>query len=285
MTRDPPFVQGFLQGDVAEVILYDRWLSGTRNAQAVAEYLAAKHRGLTDAVRAAAPQGDERPLRTVANPPPFQMLVPGFSVRQSPLDLTNINNVRYRPDGKLVALAYNGDVHLLTDSDGDGLEDHASLFWKSQGRIKSAIGMALTPPGYHLGEGLFIASKGKCSLVVDQDGDGRADREILVASGWPEPLHNVDCLGVAVGPDGSIYFGRGTQNFTNAYVVDRDGKSHYDLRRRARDDHEGLARFPTREIVATGIRYPVAPRLQRRGRPVRHRPGGGDLAPQRQPVR
>ncbi len=253
----PPFVQGFFHGDVAEVLVYDRALTEAERA-AVGEYLASKHRGLTDAVRAADPKGDERPLRTVDDPPPFQMLVPGFRVRQSPLDLTNINNVRYRPDGKLVALAYNGDVHLLTDTDGDGLEDHASLFWKSEGRVRAAIGMALTPPGYRLGEGLFIASKGKCSLVVDQNGDGRADREILVAGGWPEPLHNVDCLGVAVGPDGSIYFGRGTQDFTNAYVVGRDGQSRYDLKNERGTIMKVSPDFQKREIVATGIRYPVA---------------------------
>ena len=47
------------------------------------------------------------------DPPPVQVLVPGFTVEQLPVDLTNINNVKYRPDGKLVALGYNGDIWLL----------------------------------------------------------------------------------------------------------------------------------------------------------------------------
>ena len=68
----------------------------------------------------------------------MQVLVPGFTVRELPVDLTNINNVRYRPDGTLVALAYNGNVYLLRDTDGDGLEDKAELFWDSKGRLRGA---------------------------------------------------------------------------------------------------------------------------------------------------
>src|SRR5205814_1756794 len=89
-----------------------------------------------------------RPLQSIADPPPVQMFVPGFTVRQLPVDLPNINNVKYRADGKLVALAYNGDVYLLSDTDGDGLEDKAAKFWDNKGRLQGAIGMDLTPPGY-----------------------------------------------------------------------------------------------------------------------------------------
>jgi hypothetical protein len=82
--------------------------------------------------------------------------------------------------------------------------------------------MALTPPRYRHGDGVFVASKGKCSLLVDTDGDGKADKEIIVAEGWKELPHGVDALGVAVGKDGSVYFGLGTADFTNAYLL-KDG--------------------------------------------------------------
>ena len=61
-------------------------------------------------------------LNTVpwSNKPPVQMFVPGFDVRELPLSLRNINNVKYRSDGKLVALGYDGQIFLLSDSDGDG---------------------------------------------------------------------------------------------------------------------------------------------------------------------
>ena len=83
----------------------------------------------------------------------MQMLVPGFSARELPVDLTNINNVRYRPDGKLVALAYDGNIYLLSDRDGDGLEETVEPFWENKGSLVAPIGMALTPPGYHARRG------------------------------------------------------------------------------------------------------------------------------------
>ena len=43
--------------------------------------------------------------------------------------------------------------------------------------------------------------------------------------------------------------------------------------------------FKTREIVATGIRFPVGMHFNTARRPVLHRPGRGDVAAQRQPVR
>ena len=41
--------------------------------------------------------------------------------------------------------------------------------------------MALTPPGYALGQGVFVAGKKKVSLILDSSKSGKADREIIVA--------------------------------------------------------------------------------------------------------
>jgi putative heme-binding domain-containing protein len=249
-------VRGHWAGDFAEVLIYNRPLPEAE-AKQVRDYLTAKHADLKKNL--ITPVVNQKLLKPIDNPPAVQFFVSGFQVRELPLDLSNINNIRYRPDGKLVALGYDGNIYLLSDTDGDGLEDKATLFWDNQGRLRSPIGMALTPPGYARGEGVFVACKGKCTLIVDTDKDGVADREIIVAEGWKELPHNVDALGVAVDPkDGSVYFGIGTTNFTNGYLIDKNGKAQYRL-----DNERGTILkvspdFKKREIVCTGIRFPVA---------------------------
>ena len=260
----PQRVQGFGRADIAEVLVYNRAL-GDDQAKAVHEYLATKHAILKQNLP---PEGDGRSevLVPVANPPSVQVFVPGFTVRELPLDLPNVNNIRCRPDGTLVALGYNGDVWLLRDTDGDGLPDKADLFWDNKGRLRSPIGMALTPPKYPHGDGVLVASKGKCSLIVDTDGDGQADKEIVVAEGWKELPHGVDALGAAFDPrDGSLYFGLGCTDYTNAYQVDKTGKALYSLKGERGTILRVSPDFRSREIVATGIRFPVGLAFNRHG--------------------
>ncbi|HEY7309161.1 MAG TPA: ThuA domain-containing protein [Gemmataceae bacterium] len=258
----PPNVRGFLAGDILEVLLYDRVLADDERA-AVERYLAARH----GEIKIAIPRrpGAGKPLVRVSDPPPVQMLVPGFSVRQLTVDLPNINNVRYRSDGKLLALAYNGDIYLLSRSKDGDLEDKAELFWESKGRLRAPIGMAVTPPGCKHGAGVFVASKGKLSLIVDTDGDDKADKEIVVAQGWKELPHGVDALGVAVDGDGNIYFGLGCADYTNAYQIDGQGKARYDLKSERGTILKVSPDFKTREIVATGVRFSVGLAFNRRG--------------------
>jgi hypothetical protein len=87
----------------------------------------------------------------VADEPPLvQMLVPGFTVHELPIELKNVNNLRYRDDGKLYALGYNGDIWLLSDGDADGLEDTAHRFFENSGRLRGPIGMAVIPEHHAL---------------------------------------------------------------------------------------------------------------------------------------
>jgi putative heme-binding domain-containing protein len=261
-TREPPHVQGFFHGDIAECVLYSRALKDAEKA-AVENYLKAKY-GLL--LRRPSDLPDESKLLVaVTNPPVVQLLVPGFKARELPLSLKNINNVKYRSDGKLVAPGYNGQIYLLNDTDNDGVEDHVDLFWTNN-TIRSPIGMALTPPGYPRGQGVFVAAKGKVSLIVDTNGDDHADQEIVVAEGWKELSHGVDALGVAVDPEGNIFFGLGTASFTEAYQVDKaTGLSHYDLKSERGTILKVSSDFQHREIVCTGIRFSVALAFNRAG--------------------
>ena len=254
------YAQGFGRCDVAEVLLFDRVLK-EEEVKKVRAYLDAKYGAIKDTL-----PSDGETLVTVKDPPPVQMLVPGFTVRELPVDLTNVNNVKYRADGTLVALGYDGRIWHLTDTDGDGVEDKATLYWENKGGLRSTIGMDLTPAGYKHGDGVFVTGKTKCVLILDTDKDGKGDKEIEIAGGWKESFHQVDGLGVAVDPkDGSVYYGRGTYNFADPLLRDKDGKPQYSIK----DESGAIVRvspdFKKREVVATGIRFPVGIHFNKAG--------------------
>jgi putative heme-binding domain-containing protein len=268
-TQAPPAATGFLDGEIAEVLLFSRRLADAER-RAVERYLLEKHARLLMAPPALAsgaledgvPLIPERP--GPPGGPPVQVFSPGFTVKELPVELTNINNVRYREDGKLVALGYDGRIHVLSDRDGDGLEETIEPFWE-RGGLRAPIGLALLPRR-GAGHALLVASKGKVSLIADTDGDGLADFERVIASGWEELPHGVDALGVALGPDGSVYFGLGCADFTNPYLIDRlSGRPGYSLASERGTILRVSPDFRSREIVATGIRFSVALAFNRHG--------------------
>ncbi len=261
----PQEVTGHFEGDLVELLAYDHALLGPELAD-LQGYLKTKHTTLGQGL----PQNLGRalsgiPLVTVNPAPAVQMLLPGFTVRQLPVELPNLNNLRYRPDGKLVALGYGGDAWILEDTDKDGLEDKATPFFINKGQIRSPIGMAWTPKGHPLGDGLVVASKGKISFLSVPKGEALAT-ERIIASGWTELVVNVDALGIAFDPkDNSIYFGLGVFDYSNAFQVGKDGKSSFRL-----DSQRGTimrlsADLKTREVVCTGIRFPVALDINKQG--------------------
>jgi len=195
-------------------------------------------------------------------------LIPGFEVFELPIQLPNLNNLRYRADGKLYALGYNGNVWLLGDTTEDGLADSSEVFFENKAQLRGPIGMAVVPAGHVLlhrdgalvptAHGVIVASKGKVSALLDFDGDDVAEVERVIASGWQEFPPNVDTIGIAVHPvDGSIYFGLGTAAYNNAYLLDQAGDSAFDLAsergtvQRIKPDLSG------RETVCTGVRFTI----------------------------
>ncbi|MBI4586450.1 MAG: PQQ-dependent sugar dehydrogenase [Planctomycetes bacterium] len=243
----PPYESGFFHGDLAEILLYGRAL-GKPEIEQVENYLRKKHRALLQ--RAEAPPG-----------PPVQVLAPGFAVKELPVELANVNNLLYIPGGRLLALGYDGRVHALEDTDGDGLEDQLEPFWYEP-TLRVPIAMAWRE------EGLYVTSNQKLSLLRDTDGDGRADREEVIASGWTPPdLYTgpgVDSMGLAIDDRGDLYFGLGCADFTNAYRL-KDGRPRYDRR----GERGAILKIPAgekrREIVCTGIRFPYTLAFNRRG--------------------
>ncbi len=207
-------------------------------------------------LRAEPPRLAEAPFVTVSNPPPIQMLVPGFTVRELPLTLNNLNSFAYAPDGRLFALAYDGNVFQLKDTDGDGLEDTATYFFKNNhNEIPASIGMAWGPGG------LYIASQGRVIRLRDK-GDGTGELE-TVTKGWVGPARaagsSLDAIGMAVDASGNIFFGIGCDDYSAAYRVNKDtGKSEYNLHSERGTILKVSPDWKTRETVATGLRFTVA---------------------------
>ena len=188
------------------------------------------------------------------------MLTPGFKVHELPVKLSNINNLRFSPDGRLTALGYDGRIHILRDTDGDGLEDEDRLFWDKP-TLSVPVGMAWSK------EGLYVSSHGKVSLLRDTDGDGKADVEELVASGWPPTdvaSGGVDATAVTLDRGGKVYFGLLTADYSNPYRV-KDGVSNYNLNSQRGTIQKWSAAATRLETIATGIRVPYTLAFNRNG--------------------
>ena len=198
----------------------------------------------------------EKPLVAVTNPPPVQMLVPGFTVRELPLKLSNLNNLVFAPDGRLFALAYDGNVFQLKDTDDDGLEDTATHFFQNDRReIPASIGVAWGAGG------IYIASQGRVIHLRDK-GDGTSELK-TVTGGWGSRSKaagsNLDGIGLAVDVAGNIFFGIGCDDYSNAYRIDpQTGQSSYQLYSEQGTILKVSPDWKRREIVCTGTRWPVA---------------------------
>ncbi len=158
-----------------------------------------------------------------ADPQLMRMIIPGFQVREIPIELTSLNNIEYDDRGRVFAGGYDGRFHLLTDTDGDGLEDHVDTFSPEKS------------PNYPLGitvrEGVpYFVLTDEIIRFVDQDQDGVPEVRETVIKGFDHPElvkapylnhRRVDSsMAIAMDPEGAIYITMGNAGYSNPYWHD-----------------------------------------------------------------
>jgi putative heme-binding domain-containing protein len=202
---------------------------------------------------------DKQPEPPFPPTPPeagIQMLVPGFTVRELPVKLTNLNNLEYAPDGRLFAGGYDGRFHLLRDTNGDGLEDKVDTF-SVETNENYPLGMAVKD-----GEPYAVLTD-EVVRFRDTNGDGVPDKRETFIKGFDDPelvkasylMHRrVDSsMAISFGPDGALYVTMGNGAPTNSYWNDKDG-AHYSTAKR-RGCLLRLGADGKVEQLASGLRY------------------------------
>ena len=245
-----PGEMGYFDGAISEVLVYSRRLSDEERTK-VEQYLRAKHAPLFE-------------IKGLPPRPPVQMLVPGFTVRELPVKLPNLTAIRYGPDGRLYGAGYDGRMHVIRDTDGDGLEDKAEVLWdKPTFRTPMAFGWARDGA-------MYVTSNGKISALRDTDGDGKPDKEEVVNTGWPPDAGftggGVDAMGLVFDREGDFYFGLGCSLFAAPYMVDeKTDKPRYSLASERGTILKVSADGKKRQVVCTGIRFPVGMAMNNAG--------------------
>jgi hypothetical protein len=107
-------------------------------------------------------------------------------------------------------------IRIFADSDGDGKLDHWSTFADG---FKFAVGVLPRPDG-----AVFVITRQSIELIRDSDGDGVADerRQLIHMETEDEYPHN-GLEGLALAPDGSLFFGLGENHGMEFTLIGSDG--------------------------------------------------------------
>lgn len=150
----------------------------------------------------------------------------------------------------------------MHDRNGDGLEDEATLFHDDRdNQIPESIGMTWGPGRHGQGEGLYIASRGRVFFLRDKrDGTGELQ---TATSGWDPPAlkggSSLDAVGITVANSGDIYFSLSVDAWREPYRINAEtGRSDYNQFSERGTILRLSPDWRQREIVSTGLRFPVS---------------------------
>lgn len=101
---------------------------------------------------------------------------PGFDGVRLPLSQGIMpTGLAWTGDGSLAFTSLKGHVFTVRDTDGDGIEDSATMFEEG---LAAPFGVLSN------GDDLLVAHKPELLRLRDTDGDGRCDQRIVLADGW-----------------------------------------------------------------------------------------------------
>ncbi len=187
------------------------------------------------------------PPAVTANPPlPEQIPVqpvtcfPGFTGERLPLTRAIMPTaLTWDADGQLVFTSLKGHVYRVQrSSQSAGVPDQLSLI---------AEGLAAPYGIYAIGRQLLVSHKPEVLLLDDVDGDGFAEREQVVATGWgySDDYHDWTC-GIVRDSTGKFYVSLGS-DYTHKNRPASESRWRGNMLRFDLDGHV--------EPIATGLRY------------------------------
>ena len=146
------------------------------------------------------------------------------------------------PDNVIYAANHTGEIYSLSDTNGDHLEDHATLYCdvREQG-LRSPASMAFK------GNDLYVGTAQEVRIYTDNDGDRKADTSRAFLKDIPHSEHPYEwCSGLTFGPDGGLYLVLTTDSWNAGASPDPEGWRGSILR--VSPDGKRVERF------ATGVR-------------------------------
>ena len=110
-------------------------------------------------------------------------------------------------------------IRLLTDKNGDGIVDEATVFADGFNAPESGTGSGVLK----IGKDVFYTNIPDVWLLRDTNGDGIADKQEALATGFGVRVafRGHDMHGLVLGPDGRLYFSIGDRGFN---VTTKEGK-------------------------------------------------------------